>query len=60
MKQKITLTMEPRILELLQQYADSTMQSRSRAVSMLVLEATKKGEAHGQQPQPTAQKRQSQ
>lgn len=41
-KQKITLTMEPSILELLQAYANATMQSRSRAVSMLILEAAKK------------------
>lgn len=42
MKQKITLTIEPDILKVLQAYADATMQSRSRAVSMLILDAAKK------------------
>lgn len=49
--ERITLCFTPEVANLLQAYADATMQSRSRAVSMLILNAVKGKEVdeHGQE-----------
>lgn len=38
---KVTLCFTPEVANALQAYADATMQSRSRAVAMLILDAAK-------------------